>query len=147
MHRVSTGSTSRVGGATSRIGGSTGPVGGANQRGVAESTQWAILLPTLLALVLGLVQVGVWLYSRTVATQAAAAVADLRATGPSADESARQAGRRIATEGGLQQVEISVDADAGHLVVTVSGRAPLFFDVGQGQIVERAVLPLERVTP
>ncbi|WP_415153283.1 TadE/TadG family type IV pilus assembly protein, partial [Propionicimonas sp.] len=45
---------------------------------MAESTQWTVLLPTLLLLVLGLVQVGVWLYSRTVAAQAAATVADLR---------------------------------------------------------------------
>lgn len=118
-----------------------------NQRGVAESTQWTILLPALLLLVLGLVQVGVWLHSRTVAAQAAATVADLRAAGSAADPAARLAGQRIATAGGLEQVEISVAAGGGHLVVTVSGRAPLFFDVGQGLIVERAVLPLERVTP
>ena len=117
------------------------------QRGVAESTQWALLLPLLLALVLGLVQLGVWLHSRTVAAQAAAAVADLRATGPAAEAAAREAGRRIAAGGGLEQVEIAVDADAVHLVVTVSGRAPLFFDIGQGRITERAVLPVERVTP
>ncbi|PKQ22440.1 MAG: hypothetical protein CVT65_13320 [Actinobacteria bacterium HGW-Actinobacteria-5] len=117
------------------------------QRGVAESTQWALLLPLLLALVLGLVQLGVWLHSRTVAAQAAAAVADLRATGPAAEAAAREAGRRIAAGGGLEQVEIAVDADADHLVVTVSGRAPLFFDIGQGRITERAVLPVERVTP
>ena len=117
-----------------------------NQRGVAESTQWAILLPSMLALVLGLVQVGVWLHSRTVAAQAAAVVADLRATGRHADAAAREAGRRVAAAGGLDQVVIGVDADAGRLVVTVSARAPLFFDVGQGAIVERAVLPLEEVT-
>ena len=117
-----------------------------NQRGVAESTQWAILLPTVLLLVLGLVQTGVWLYSRTVAAQAAAAVADLRAIGPAADDAARQAGRRIAASGGLEQVEISVTSDAGHLVVTVTGRAPVFFDFGQGRITERAVLPVEQVT-
>jgi hypothetical protein len=57
------------------------------------------------------------------------------------------AGERVATRGGLQQVVIGVAADSGHLVVTVSGRAPLFFDVGQGRVVEQAVLPLERVTP
>jgi Flp pilus assembly protein TadG len=113
---------------------------------MAESIQWAVLLPALALLVLGLVQVGVWLSSRTVAAQAAATVADLRAAGPSADDAARQAGRRVAAAGGLQQVEIRVEADAAHLVVTVSGRAPLFFDLGQGQIVERAVLPLELVT-
>lgn len=117
-----------------------------NQRGVAESTQWAILLPTLLLLVLGLVQTGVWLYSRTVAAQAAAVTADLRATGPMAEAAARLAGERVAAKGGLQQVEISVATADGHLVVTVSGRAPLFFDVGQGLVIERAVLPLEQVT-
>lgn len=117
-----------------------------NQRGVAESTQWAILLPVLLGLVLGLVQLGVWLYSRTVAGQAAAVVADLRASGPAAEAAAREAGRRVAHSGGLEQVVINVDAHAGGLVVTVSGRAPLFLDFGQGAILERAVLPLEEVT-
>ena len=118
-----------------------------NQRGVAESTQWAILLPTLLLFVLGTVQLGVWLYSRTVASQAAAVIADLRATGPAAEAAARRAGERVAIQGGLQQVEISVAAAADHLVVTVSGRAPIFFDIGQGLVIERAVLPLERVVP
>ncbi len=117
-----------------------------NQRGVAESTQWAILLPVLLLLVLGLVQLGVWLHSRTVASQAAAVAADLRATGPAAEAAARQAGRRVAAQGGLEQVEITLAAEEGHLVVTVSGRAPLFFDIGQGLVIERAVLPLEQVT-
>lgn len=116
-----------------------------NQRGVAESTQWAILLPTLLLLVLGLVQVGVWLHARTVAAQAAAVVADLRATGRGADAAARRAGHRVAALGGLQQVDIGVEAAAGVLVVTVTGRAPLFLDVGQGVVAERAVLPLEEV--
>ena len=118
-----------------------------NERGLAESTQWAILLPTLLLLVLGMVQLGVWLYSRTVASEAAAVTADVRATGPSAEVAARLAGERVATRGGLHQVEIVVAADNGHLLVTVSGRAPLFFDIGQGLVVEHAVLPLERVTP
>ena len=117
-----------------------------NQRGVAESTQWAILLPTLLLLVLGLVQTGVWLYSRTVAAQAAAAVADLRATGPSAADAARQTGQRIAAAGGLEQVQITETSVDGHVVITVTGRAPLFFDVGQSLITERAVLPIEEVT-
>ncbi|MGV8907342.1 MAG: TadE/TadG family type IV pilus assembly protein [Propionicimonas sp.] len=114
---------------------------------MSESTQWAILTPALMLLILGMVQLGVWLYSRTVATQAAAAVADLRATGPAAEGAARLAGERIASSGGLQQVEITVAAGGDHLVVTVSGRAPLFFDIGQGLIIEHAVLPLERVTP
>lgn len=116
-----------------------------NERGLSESTQWAILVPVLLVLVLGLVQLGVWLYARSVASQAAAAVADLRAAGVRHQAEAKHVGERIATGGGLAEVAISFQDDADTVVVTVSGRAPLFFDIGQGLVLERAVLPLERV--
>ena len=118
-----------------------------NQRGLAESTQWAVLAPTLLGLVLGLVQLGVWLHSRTVAASAAAAVADVRALGASQDATAREAGRRVAVAGGLQDVDIQLTTRSDVVVVTVSGRAPLFFDLGQGRVAETAVLPREVVTP
>lgn len=111
-----------------------------SQRGVTESTQWAVLAPVFLLLVLGLVQVGVWLHARTVAAQAAATVADLRSYG---SPEAITAGVRVATRGGLEQVSISADTVGDVVVVTVSGRAPLFFDVGQGVIVEKAVMPRE----
>ncbi|MFZ0531032.1 MAG: TadE/TadG family type IV pilus assembly protein [Propionicimonas sp.] len=117
-----------------------------NQRGLAESTQWAVLAPTMLALVLGLVQLGVWLHARTVVSNAAAAVADLRVGGPALDSTARAAGRRIAAAGGLGDVDIRLSTRSDLLVVTVSGRAPLFFDLGQGRIAATAVLPLEEVT-
>ena len=87
----------------------------------------------------------VWLHARTVAANAAAAVADLRVMGASQDSAAREAGRRIADNGGLQDVSIGLAAHSDVLVVTVSGRAPLFFDLGQGRIAETAVLPLEKV--
>jgi Flp pilus assembly protein TadG len=111
-----------------------------NQRGFSESTQWAVLTPVVLLIVLGLVQLGVWLHARTVAGQAAATVADLSASG-AAD--AVGAGQRVAATGGLQQVSITTAIKKDLVVVTVTGRAPLFFDVGQGQIVEQAVLPRE----
>jgi Flp pilus assembly protein TadG len=111
-----------------------------NQRGVSESVQWAVLMPVFLMLILGLVQLGVWLHARTVASQAAATVADLQTWG-SAD--AVGAGRRVAAEGGLANVSITSDVHEGMVVVTVSASAPLFFDVGQGRVVESAVLPLE----
>lgn len=112
-----------------------------NQRGVSESTQWAVLTPVVLLLVLGLVQLGVWLHSRTVASQAAATVADLKAAGA---QDAAGAGQRLARAAGLEQVRITSKTESGVVVVQVSARAPVFFDVGQGQIVERAVLPVER---
>jgi len=118
-----------------------------NERGLAESTQWAVLAPTLLGLVLGLVQLGVWLHSRTIAASAAAAVADVRALGASQDAAAREVGRRVAIAGGLQDVDIQLSTGADMVLVTVSGRAPLFFDLGQGRVAETAVLPREVVKP
>ncbi len=113
-----------------------------NQRGVSESTQWALLTPLVMLLTLGLVQLGVWLHARTVAGEAAATVADLLASG---SPDAVAAGQRVAAGGGLQEVAISSAVDAGLVVVTVAGRVPIFFDVGQGRIAERAVLPAEVV--
>jgi Flp pilus assembly protein TadG len=111
-----------------------------SQRGVSESTQWAVLAPVFLLLVLGLVQLGVWLHARTVAGQAAATVADLRSYG---SPDATAAGARVAAAGGLEQVSIHTDTVGNVIVVTVTGRAPLFFDIGQGTITEKAVLPRE----
>lgn len=111
-----------------------------SQRGISESTQWALLTPLVMLLTLGLVQLGVWLHARTVAGEAAATVADLMAAG---SLGAAAAGERVASAGGLQQVAISATRDGGLVVVTVTGRVPIFFDVGQGQIAERAVLPAE----
>jgi hypothetical protein len=113
-----------------------------NQRGISESTQWALLTPLVMLLTLGLVQLGVWLHARTVAGDAAATVADLTAVG---DPDAGGAGERIAGAGGLQDVAITSAQDAGLVVVTVSGRVPIFFDLGQGRIAERAVVPMEHV--
>lgn len=111
-----------------------------NQRGISESTQWALLAPLLMLLTLGLVQLGVWLHARTVVGEAAATVADLMASG---SPGAAAAGERLVATAGLDEVAISSVVSGGTVVVTVSGRVPIFFDIGQGRIVERAVLPAE----
>lgn len=113
-----------------------------NERGLAESTQWALVLPTLLALLLGLVQTGVWLYGRTVAGQAASAAADAAAMGRPPEPAAVG----VAGRGGLTEVVIRSTREAGLVTVTVSGRVPTFFDLGQGQVSGHAVVPLEEVT-
>ena len=113
-----------------------------NERGLAESTQWAVVLPVLLAVVLGLVQTGVWLYGRTVAAQAAGAAADAAALGRAAEPAARA----ITSRGGLADVTIRASRDTGTVTVTVSGRVPTFFDLGQGRVSGQAVVPVERVT-
>lgn len=113
-----------------------------DERGLSESTQWALVLPTLLAVVLGLVQTGVWLYGRTVATQAAGAAADAAAMGRPAEPAAAA----IAGRGGLTEVTIRTSRDTRTVTVTVSGRVPTFFDLGQGQVSGRAIAPVERAS-
>ena len=46
-----------------------------SERGLADSLQWAVLVPALLGLVLGTIQTGIWLHGRTVASDAALAAA------------------------------------------------------------------------
>lgn len=113
-----------------------------NERGLAESTQWAIVLPTLLAILLGLVQTGVWLYGRTVAVQAAGAAADAAAMGLAIEPAAAV----IAGRGGLTEVTVQASRDGGTVMVTVTGHVPTFFDLGQGRVSGQAVVPVERVT-
>jgi Flp pilus assembly protein TadG len=115
-----------------------------NERGLAESTQWAVVVPVLLALVLGLVQVGIWLHGRSVAGQAAAAAAD-RLAGQGSLVEAETVARGVADRGGLQQLAVATSTVGELVTVTVSGRMPVFFDVGQSWVSESAVLPRERV--
>lgn len=113
-----------------------------NERGLAESTQWALVLPTLLAVLLGLVQTGVWLHGRTVATQAANAAADAAALGRPPEPAAAA----VAHQGGLGEVAVRTSRNGRLVTVTVSGRVSTFFDIGQGQVSGYAVVPLEAVT-
>ena len=96
----------------------------------------------MLALILGLVQLGVGLHARTVAA-AAAAVADL-GDGRLPGFGRPRSWATHADNGDWGRLHRSCCA-FDVLVVTVSGRAPLFFDLGQGRIAETAVLPLEKV--
>lgn len=125
-----------------RVGETSSPV---SQSGVSESTQWSILLPVVMLAVLGLLQAGVWLHARTVAGQAAAAVADLRARSGADSAAALQAGRRVAQTGGLSYIEVHIEIDGATLVATVTGEAPMLINLGLGQVSGRAVLPLEGV--
>ncbi len=117
-----------------------------NERGLSESTQWAMVVPAALGLVLGLVQTGVWLHARSVASQAAAAAADLRAAGPDLTAQAEATAGDVAARGGLSDVVVETTQDSTTVTVTVTGSAPVFLDLGLGRITERVVLPLERVT-
>lgn len=116
-----------------------------SERGLATSTAWAILVPLLLTLILGLVQTGAWLHARMAAASAAQTASE-RLAALTADESgARGAADRIATQAGLTGITIQISRSSTEVSVTVTGSAPLLIP-GDVQVSATATHPLERVS-
>ena len=113
---------------------------------MSDSVQWAVLLPLLLFTVLGLVQGGLWLHGRTVASNAAIAAAEEAALLDGRAADARALGERVAVQGGLSDVRVTVVQSATEATATVTGHMPTFYDLGQTRVQERSTRPRERVT-
>ncbi len=116
-----------------------------SERGVSESTQWALLIPVLMLVVLGTIQAGIWLHARTVVTQAAGAAAEQVAWSRGSDGDAAAMARRIAGSGGLAGAQVQIERTAGNVRVTVSARPALILDLGFGPVTEHVLMPLEQV--
>ena len=85
---------------------------------MSESVQWTLLTPLVLTIVLGIIQLGLWGYGRTVALNAAGAGAEEAAPATATRAQAEAAALTIARRGGLTDVGISVDVSG-----TAGGRA------------------------
>ena len=117
------------------------------ERGLTESAQYAVILPLLLLVTLGIIQAGVWLHGHNVAARAASAAVDVARGSFGSTAEAQEQAADLATAGGLLDVRVSVTRGAGRVTAAVSARAPVIFPVGLGRISETATAPLERVTP
>ncbi len=116
-----------------------------SERGASESLQWAVILPALLLCVLGLIQAGIWLNGRQVLHSAAAAAAEAESVLGSSPGSGEQAARRVAGST-VVNLEVSVARSATRVDVVVTGRVPVFFDVGQGSLTAQAGASIEGVS-
>lgn len=117
-----------------------------DERGLSESAQWAVLWPLVLLVTLGILQAGVFLHSRNVAQRAAiASVSAARGSFGSAAD-AERLGLGIAQAGGLRGIAVKVARSGPRVTATVSGNAPMIFDLRLGRIHEQASAPVERVT-
>lgn len=105
--------------------------------------QFAIVMPLLMLISLGIIQAGVWLHGRNVA---AALAADVARSYGGDDVDAERAAHRVAAVGGLQDVVVRIDPDGRVVRVHLSARTPLIFDIGRGRITATATAPMERVT-
>ncbi|WP_232547055.1 TadE/TadG family type IV pilus assembly protein [Propioniciclava soli] len=113
---------------------------------MTDSVQWAILTPLLLLTVLGIIQAGLWLHGRTIASSAAIAGAEEAAVLGATDSAAVAMAERLADGGGLADVTVSVERSTERVRVVVSGQMPTFVDLGQTRVSEQATRPVERVT-
>lgn len=119
---------------------------GRDQRGLAESTQWAVLFPVILLVSLGIIQVGIYLHGRNVAQRAATSAVDAArgSYGTSAD--AERVARGIAQQGGLREVSVSVSRGATTVTADVRADPVFVFDLGLARLHETASAPLEKVS-
>jgi Flp pilus assembly protein TadG len=116
-----------------------------DERGLSESTQWAVLFSLLMLLTLGIIQAGIHMHGRNVAQRAATAAVDAARGSFGSVTDAQQVAQGIAQSGGLQGVTIRISRGATTVTADVSGSAPAILDLA-GRIHESASAPLERVS-
>jgi Flp pilus assembly protein TadG len=116
-----------------------------DERGLSESTQWAVLFSLLMLLTLGIIQTGVYLHGRNVAQRAATAAVDSARGSFGSTDDAQQVAEGIALSGGLHGVVISISRGVTTVTVEVAGSAPTILNIAS-RIHETASAPLERVS-
>jgi Flp pilus assembly protein TadG len=116
-----------------------------DERGLSESTQWAVLFSLLMLVTLGIIQAGIVLHGRNVAQRAATAAVDVARGSYGTVAEAEELANDIARSGGLEAVSVRVTRGAAQATALVTGQAPSMLDIRIGQIHESASAPLERV--
>jgi Flp pilus assembly protein TadG len=116
-----------------------------DERGLSESTQWAVLFSLLMLLTLGIIQTGIHLHGRNVAQRAAIAAVDAARGSFGSITDAAQVAQGIAQSGGLQGVTVHISRGVTTVSADVSGSPPAILNVAN-RIHETASAPLERVS-
>lgn len=117
-----------------------------DERGLSESVQWTVLTPLILMIVLGILQLGLWGYGRTVALNAAAAGAEEASPQSATTAQGADVARSIALAGGLSDLQVRVVLSGDDVVATVAGRMPGLIEVGVTKVEARVTRPKEQVT-
>lgn len=116
-----------------------------DERGLTESVQWALLMPVLLGVLLGGLQVALTWHARNVALAAASAGAEAGAALSARPDDAHRAARTVLAGGGMSDVRIDVRDDGRTVHVHVAGRPQTVVPLGAGPVDGRAAVPKERV--
>jgi hypothetical protein len=123
---------------------------GLRRRGEAglTSTELAVLMPVVIALVLVPVQVGLWWHAKQVADAAARQAVDVaQVVGATEADGEAAAQRFLDAAGNINQPAVSVTRSAETVTVEVSGRAPRLLPGFDWRVTARASAPVERFIP
>jgi Flp pilus assembly protein TadG len=111
---------------------------------MAESVQWAILMPLVITCLIGIIGVCLWLSGRSAAQEAAFAGAETGALLGADSGQAVTAATQVAQSSGLDDIVVRVQSQNGELTVDVSARVPTFLPNGVDPTVHgRATRPKE----
>ncbi len=93
-----------------------------SSRGLFSSVQLAVLTPLMLGVIFAVIQSSIWFAGRSTAQQAAMAGAERAAYASGLADDAARVCEEIAERGGLQAIDVSVQAESGVVQVRISGR-------------------------
>lgn len=112
------------------------------------TTQVAVLVPSLLLWIMLIVQYGLWIHAKQVATAAAAEGVDAAQILDAGAIDGEAAARGFLDQAGnLEDVEVSVERSGDAVVVQVRGDAPVLVPGFAWSVTARAEGPVERFIP
>lgn len=113
---------------------------------MSDSVQWAMLAPIVLLTVIGILQLGLWGYARTLAVNAAGAGAEEAAPVTASLGGGEAVATYLALKGGLVNLTVACRPQGDSVTCRVGGTVPGLIDVGINHIDAQATRPKERVT-
>lgn len=112
------------------------------------ATQLAVMMPALLFWIMLIVQYGLWVHAKQVATAAAAEAVDVAQVPGNTPASAEAAARSFLTQSGnLVHITIDVTPTAERVTVRVRGQAPQLVPGFSWTVAAVAQAPMERYMP
>jgi Flp pilus assembly protein TadG len=112
------------------------------------STQLAVMMPALLFWVMLIVQYGLWVHAKQVATAAAAEAVDVAQVPGNTAARAEAAARSFLTQSGnLVHITVVVTPTAEQVTVRVRGQAPQLVPGFSWTVAAVAQAPIERYIP
>ena len=97
---------------------------------MAESVQWALLMPLVASCLIGAIGLCLWLCGRSAAQEAAFAGAESGAIWGGDTAQAIAAANQVAQSSGLADVHVTTDLRGGTLTVEVTARVETFLPDG-----------------